>query len=682
MKRYIPLFMLLFLACGKKEEVLYKGERGGTLVVALMEEPSNLNPLYPPFGVQSPVVEKLFSSLHMVGPDGKVRPALAESWEYSEDLRSITYYLRRDAKWWDGKPVTAEDIVFTYNLIKDPKNNSPLYGIVKYIEKVEALDEHRVRFTFTHVFADELLCSNIFPLPEHIWKKETNIKESFLNYEPTGSGPYRLDVWKQGERIELVANKNFWGGRPPLDRICFWFPKAIDAVIEEMKDENVHLIPDFPPIEVEKIKNIKNYTLLVQPGNSYLYIGWNLKKYPFSLKKVREALTMAIDRKGMIEKLLHGYGEVARGPIVPASWAYDPDVPVIPYDKKKAREVLKGYRKHTINLIVEKGDPLKVAVAREVKRAFEDVGMRVRLEELETPEFVKRLFARKFDGFILSWKMGRRLDPSPVWSSDGIYNFIGYRNKEVDKLIEEGVLSLDRKRGKKIWSEFQRIVAQDVPYSFLIVPNNITVVHKSVKGIEKEDRRRPIEFVDALWIPAGERKEIDLASLGKKWEEMQLAMAKRKKKPVRVSAPPRVTAERALETALLTRTVKKKPAPPPAEKKEEKKEEVKKEEKKEEAPPPPPPEPVIREEPKLKKFVVPEYPEAARLVGAEGRVYVRVTVGVDGKVTNVEVVKDFGNPACTQAAIEAAKKLEFEPGKINGVPTPMSQVIFYEFPPR
>ncbi len=316
------LIILLIANCQRTEKFTYEGERGGTLIVTLLNEPTTLNPLYPSFSGHSPVTKMLFNPLHEQRPDGKIRTCLAQSWVYSEDLKSITYTIREDARWHDGTPVTSEDIVFTIEKIKDPKNNSPLNQKLRYIKDVAAIGKREVRFIFDKVYADELLHSNILTIPKHkISKGIENLQMSDFSFNPIGNGPYKLKEWKQGEWIELVANTEYFRGQPPLDRIVFYFPSSMEELLDEIKLGHIDIAYDLPPA---KYDDTEQYRTIISPGKTYTYIGWNLERFPD--KNLRKALSMAIDREGIISSIMKGYGQLLNGPITHEHWAFNSEI--------------------------------------------------------------------------------------------------------------------------------------------------------------------------------------------------------------------------------------------------------------------------------------------------------------------------------------------------------------------
>ncbi|MCK4235237.1 hypothetical protein KAX75_12470, partial [candidate division WOR-3 bacterium] len=170
--------LLIIVSCQRGEKEVFTGDRGGVIVVGTIDEPTILNPIFPPFGESIGVENLLFLSLHGRNEEGKIVPQIADSWEYSEDFKSITYYIRKDVKWSDGEPVTAEDVKFTFDLIKDPEVGSPLAASVRFIDSVKVINPYKICFYFMRVYADELLDSGISPLPKHILKDVKDLRNA------------------------------------------------------------------------------------------------------------------------------------------------------------------------------------------------------------------------------------------------------------------------------------------------------------------------------------------------------------------------------------------------------------------------------------------------------------------------------------------------------------------------
>jgi peptide/nickel transport system substrate-binding protein len=662
---FFKIFLILIIilsGCQKMEEFRYKGNKGGTLIVALLVEPSNLNPIYPPLSGSSAVTDQLFTPLISEKSDGKVRPGLAESWTYSEDLRSITYTIAKGASWHDGKPVTSEDVVFTVNQILDEKNNSPLAHKLSYVENVEALSPRRVRFTLKQVFAGELQSTNICPIPKHLLEKEDDLASSDFNADPVGSGPYKLKEWNEGKWIELTVNSNYFRGRPPVDRMVFYTPSSIGELMGELSLNNIDLAFDMPP--GNNYDTLKSYAKVLTPGKSYTYIGWNVERFPD--KKLREAFSIAIDRQKIISDVLDDYGQVVNGPITPEHWAYNPDLRAIREDKERAVSLIEdlGYSKKrgqryyqnlNIDVLVEEGNAVRKKVADMIVSDLRSIGVQAKAVSLSGGDLIDRLFSKDFDAYILGWDVEKEFNPYQIWSSNGVYNFVGYKNSRVDELIGEALLSLDREKAKKALYEFQDIIRADLPYTFLYAPKKITLVSKNIEGISENDKRSVLSFVDELWFRSIPGSSVELASLGEHAKEGPKEAAER-------TAVKRIAEESPRAEEMLHVSPTPPPVPPPTpttpEKKEEPAERPSAEEEPEERPAfvahEVPPKPLNLDKVSFK------YPEVAKTLGLSGTVYLQLWIDKKGNVTNVTLIKSV-HPILDKVAVENARKLKFSP---------------------
>ncbi|MEO0293514.1 MAG: TonB family protein [candidate division WOR-3 bacterium] len=678
MKKFIvTLLFIILLSCQRMEEFHYSDKRGGMLIIALFEEPSSLNPIYPSISGLSPVTEQIFAPLISERPDGKVRPALAESWVYSEDLKSITYTIAKGATWHDGKPITAEDVVFTVNQILKKENKSPLAQKLNYVESVEALSPREVRFNLNRVFAGELQVTNIRPIPKHILEKEENLINADFNLNPIGSGPFKLKEWNKGKWIELVANEGYFKGIPPLNRIVFYTPSSIEELMSELGRGSVDLAYDLPPGDYD---TLTSYVKVLSPGRSYTYIGWNLKRFPN--KELRKALSMAIDRKRIISEVLKNYGQVVDGPITPEHWAYNPELRTLNEDKETARKIIEGlgyskskkeayYKGLSVNILVEQENEIRKRVGEIVASNLRGIGVQANVVPVSGVELIKRLFEGDFDAYILGWNVEKEFNPFPIWSSDGVYNFVGYKNRKVDSLIGEALLSLDREKAKEALYEFQRIIRDDLPYTFLYTPRKITLLKKGIQGITEEDRRPILSYVDELWFERIPEVSVDLASLGESYKKEEEVSRPELVRPPRANP----VAEEVLQASAPTQVPERRPTLTTPTKVEPEKPADTALEEEEEAPKfipyEVPPKPL-----NLDKVSFP-YPEAARRLGITGTVYLNLWITEEGNVTKVVLAKS-AHPILDKVAIENAKNLKFSPAMQGNRPV----AIWYSFPVR
>ena len=675
------ILMLIFgvLTCTRKE-AKFTGERGGSLVIGTLDLPARISPLEPSLFASNEILELLFLPLHRVDPrTGSMQPVLAESWEFSEDLRSITYYIRKNVTWWDGTAVTAEDILFTYQKMKDPATNYPNVNSLRFVSEVKVINPRAIRFICEKVYADILTDTDIRPVPKHVYE------EVGLNFgrSPVGNGPYRIKEWVPDQSILLVVNEGYYRELPALDEIRIRHYTVVEDMIDDFTTGDLDLVLDITPGAAQELRSNENVSVLTRPGNTYLYVAWNLS-HPF-LKdgQVRKALSMAINKRRILSEIYHDMGEMSSGPLVPSSWGYDAEVMPVEYNLAGARDMLrdmdfvdfnrnrvidKDRQDFVLTIITNSENPDRVAILDYVAEDLRQLGVRVIIRTLDASAFISALANRQFDGFIMGWHVSEKIDPAIYWSSQGKYNFVGYSNARVDSLIESGVSMLDRKRAQRVWSEFQRTVYDDQPYSFLVVPNRMAAMYKRVRGVEHEVR---LTNAHVYWIPEAERR-VSIATLAPDLSREQRGVGEPSSAPARIettrtlseSAPAVVAPEQILEAAAQSDTstadtslsivVSLPPAPPK-------------------------PSVISRAEPT--KRIEPKYPAAAAEFNAAGTIVVRVLVGEDGKVKQARVMQSFGNPACEQAALDAARQWEFTPATKDGVPFEQRVSIPFTFTP-
>ncbi len=682
MRKVIALAVVLLgltTNCGPEEETLV-GEQGGALYIGTTEIVTVLSPLEPSAFGSNEVLDLLFMRLHRVDPEtGKMKPELAASWEFSEDLSTITYYLRDDVLWWDGEPVTAEDVYYTYLKMIDPETHYPNVARLRFIENVELQGPHTIRFSFSRVYADVLTDSDIMPVPQHLHEQAPGT----FGQNPVGNGPYKIKEWVPGSRLVLTANDTYYRGKPPLDEIHMQYYADARMMMRDFVNDQLDVVLNITPAAAQQLSVDQQIVVDRRPGNTYTYVGWNMAHVYLADKDVRQALSLAINTDAVLNGIFGGLGEVSSGPLPPSSWAYNDKIIPVQHDITRAQEILrnegfqdrnqdgvldKNGRDFVLDIITNSESPDRVALLGAVAKDLEELGIRVRTRTLSTEAFIRAIVKKDFDGFIMGWSVGEKIDPTVYWYSEagkGIYNFVSYKNKTVDSLIDEGVAMLNRKTAKRIWNEFQRIIYQDLPYTFLVVPDVISASHKRVQGTE---HGLALSRAYAYWIPARERREA-LADVPRVVERVVVTPSLHppgEPSEEEGTGSPAVRPEEVLEAAVRRETTTVVSFPPDsgvgamtlA---------------------PPTPSIITRATPTNR--VTPKYPEAARAIGASGRVVIRVLVGTDGAVKEASILSSFGNPACEAAALDAARQWEFDPATKDGVPFEQKATIPFDFRP-
>ncbi len=495
-----------------------KAPQGGTFLYNLGLEPTTLNPI-----TGTDLYNQTLQSFVMDGLMSRnfdtyeFEPALAEKFEVSKDGKEFTFTLRTGALWSDGKPITIEDVKFSFDVIFDEKYNAAhLRPYYENIEKAEVTGPNTIKFTTkSKYFGNFDVVAGLTVLPKHFYGNAEEGKKK--NKTILGSGPYFVKEYNQGQSIILERNKNYWGNAVPEQRgrynfqtIRMRFDKEENLVLERLKKGELHFDTLTPEAYASKTEGAPWGTEVLKKKvenlapKSFGYIGWNLTQEKFSDKKVRRALAHLMNREEMNKKFRFGMSLPATGPWYQQSEYADPSVKAIPFDVKKATALLKeaGWVDSDKDGLLDKGgkpfeftlfygnkDTQKYWVM--YQEDLKKVGVKMNLQMLEWNALMKNLDERKFDAVAMGWGGGAvDNNPKQIWHSAsmaaGGSNRTGYSNKEVDKLIDEGIAELDKKKRIKIYRKIYAMIADDAPYAFLFNDKfNLYAVNKAI-GLPKD----------------------------------------------------------------------------------------------------------------------------------------------------------------------------------------------------
>ncbi len=506
MSRTLRLFLhlvvlaLLFPACVQKAE-----RNPNTFVTASIGDARRLNPVIANDSASGDINDQVFNGLVKYDKNIRLVGDLAERWDVSRDGKTITFHLRKGVLWHDGVEFTADDCLFTYQRLVDPKVATPYSSSYTDVKKAEVVDKYTFRVTYREPFSPALDSWGMGMLPKHILEGK-DINTDPFNRHPIGTGPYRFKEWIAGQKIVLTANDRYFEGRPNIDEFIYRIIPDQSTMFQELLSGGVDMMGLTPLQYLRKSESRRireNYRKFRYPANVYTYMGYNLTSPLFSDRAVRQALAYAIDRQSIIDGVLLGLGRPCTGPFSYVSWAYNPNVKPYPYDPDRARRMLaaEGWRDRNGDGILEKngrpfrftiltnqGNGERIHTAEIIQQDFKKVGVDVQIRVMEWQAFLEQIDNRTFDAMILGWGMGRDPDIYDIWDSSktkkGDYNFVGYKNPEVDRLLVAGRRTFDREKRKRIYYRIHAILAEDQPYAFLYVPDALPIVHKRFKGIK------------------------------------------------------------------------------------------------------------------------------------------------------------------------------------------------------
>ena len=505
--------LVLLISCSKKSsEVIDYNKKfinsfGGTLVNAMAGEPSNLIAMVAGDSASSAIAGNIFNSLIKYDENLNYAPDLAESWKISNNQKTITFKLKKNLKWSDGSPLTSEDVLFTWKLITNPATRTPYGSDYQLVKEASAPDELTFKITYASSYAPALdTWTALHILPKHILKDE-DINKTFFSRNPTGSSYYKLDEWISGQQVVLKASNNSTSGPPSIEKLISRIIPDTSSQFLELTADNIDLM-NINPIQYQRVfparKDLQQKIALYKElGNGYTYLGFNLKKAPFNDIRVRQALNFAIDKDEVIKGVLLGLGESISSPYKPGTRWNNPNLSPYPYKPQKALKLLSeaGFVKNEDGFLVKDGKSLKFEIItnqnkqREmtavlIQRRLQEIGVEVSIRVIEWASFVNRFIKTgDFDVVVLGWGLSLDPDQFNIWHSSqqgpGQFNFLGYENKKVDKLLELGRKELNPQKREKIYHQFSKYLLEDSPIVYLYAGYGLSAVHKRVKGIKK-----------------------------------------------------------------------------------------------------------------------------------------------------------------------------------------------------
>ena len=475
----------------------------------------------------------IYDGLVKTDKDLNLAPAMAESWTYSRDCLELTFKLRRDVKWHDERPFTADDVVFTYQAMINPKTPAPFKEGFLLIKDVTAPDPYTVRVRYGEPYARAVETWNTDMLPKHLlesFAEAGTLRESPQNSWPVGTGPYRFQEWKPGEKVVLVANPEYYEGRPYLSRIVYRVIPSQATIFLELKAKGVDYVSTLTGIQYARQTEYpafrKAYRKFRYPASDYTFLGFNLKDPRFADRRVRQAFAYAINKQELIDGVRLGLAREANGPIRPGTWAYTEDVRHFDYNPEKAKALLAeaGWKDRdgdgivkdadgkpfTLTIRTNQGNDERKKIAEIIQQRLKDVGVQAEIQLIEWAAFIKEFVKpRRFELIVLGLGTGVDPDQYVVWHSSqrgpDQMNRTGYANPEVDHLLEVGRTSCVEKDRVQTYHKIQQILAEDLPMIFLYFRDALPVVSSRIRGVSPAPAGILYNF-DDWYVPKAQQR--------------------------------------------------------------------------------------------------------------------------------------------------------------------------------
>jgi len=467
----------------------------GQVVVGLSQEPTVFHPLMPGIEVDQGVWWNLFSTLWIIDPDGKFIPDLAaeiptqQNGGISEDGLLWKVKLRRDAKWHDGTPFTAEDVKFSLGLINNSNfraRNRVGHNLVKEVTVV-APDE--IHWRMETAYAPYLsILSLTFMVPKHLLDGAADPNTTPFQAAPVGTGPFRWGSRMPGDNIQLVANAAYHGAGPYLERLYFKYIPDLTVLYTQFRTGQIDYtgIAGISPAFAREAQNLRGRKVRVNPTASVESIAPNLESGPWGDRTVREALYLTMNKKALIEALYYGLPTPTESFLPQQSWAFNPDLPKHEYNPGKANGMLDaagwkrgsggirekdGVRLEFANSTTV-GNPLREQAQQLLMQDWKAVGAEMRIQNMPAAVIWGEFWTQsKFSSVMVSvnYMLGSDPDVTPRFSSTSIpakggrgQNNYQYQNAEVDALLVKGATEFDQEKRKQIYGRIQEVIRENL----------------------------------------------------------------------------------------------------------------------------------------------------------------------------------------------------------------------------
>ena len=461
--------------------------------MSISASPSRVNPILSTDSISSEITTWIFNGLITYDKDANIKMDLAKSYKFLDDT-TLEFTLRKDVLWSDGVPFSAKDVLFTYNTIISPKIYTPYSSSFSHIESVKAVDDYTIIVKYKYPYFKALETWMMEILPWHILKDEKDLMTSSFNSSPIGTGPYTLKKFSISNDIVIEANPKYFIHKPNIDKMIFHFLPDSSAKFLMLKSKKLD-VGNLTPLQLERQIDDdfrKNFSIYEDLAHSYSYVGLNMKRDKFKDKRVRKALSLAINRDELVDIMYFGHGQVCNGPFMPGTNAFNKDVKAPKQDIDQAKKILKelGYDESNpfeFTLVTSAGSSGSY-MAEILQYQLKKAGVIMKLRVMEWQAFLNTIvLPRKFDAVLMGWSMGLKPDAYAIWHSEsrkkGGFNFVGYKNEKVDFLIKKAEKIIDQEKFDEIYREIFKEVAEDNPYLFLVIPNSITVVNKNIEHV-------------------------------------------------------------------------------------------------------------------------------------------------------------------------------------------------------
>ena len=462
--------------------------------------PTSLMPFFAEDMSSVRITELIFDSLIFINKRGDFEGGLATSWKTDDDRMGVRFVLREGVKWHDGEPFTADDVAYTVAAAKDPKTIFNAKSKYRFISEVTVEGKLGAHVRFERPIAEPERRFMFKILPKHIFKSTTISRKTKFNRAPIGTGPYMVKKGGYSLRsITLTANPDYW--KPVLiPEVLMQHTPDKSAQVNLLqfsgKTAGVQAVIFLPPKNIPLFENSDQVVLEPYHTVSWWYLGFNHTTPGLDDPIVREAIAYAIDRESLLEAHL-GQGDILSGPFTESSPFYNFEVQLRLHDLEKAKQLLdgagyelkgkvrkKGKVKLDFKFIMDKELASNQALFLGIQGQLKKIGITVRPQYVDHAKYRDQVFSRKkFDMTVNVWSFEEVEDVYPLFHSEGVMNFIGYDNADVDTLLDTAKATNDYKKYKELMKQLHGVLNKDLPYDFLWSLDVYSGINRTVRNV-------------------------------------------------------------------------------------------------------------------------------------------------------------------------------------------------------
>lgn len=506
-----------------------KNKVGGTLVLSSFADAVRLVPYTTSDSASSDIQAMIYEGLIKTDDKGKKVPSLATSWKYDKGSMTYTVNLRKGVKWHDGKPFTADDVVFSINTYRDEKSMNTYKADFAAVGSVTKVNSHQVKFKLkekdvffeSNVLAAPIIAKHKFPRGVADFNTNTT-----LHRNPVGTGAFKFSSWKTAERIVVKANTSHWDGRPYLDEV-------VTKIVPDANSSGLNLIRgsvDFldivTPSQLPQIVKTKSLKTKVWDEGRFDYIGLNVSKAPFDDQKVRQALTYGLDRRSVVTTVMLGKAFQASGPMHPLLPQNNSSVKPYDFDLKKAGKLLdeagwklvngvrtKNGKKLEVEVAYNNGNKIREKVSLLAQQNWAKLGIKVVSRAYEWSIYLDKSKKGELDAFVLGWGgyTANTLEHygllhSSQWSTKGGNNRFFIDDKKIDKILEDYKQEESSAKRNKMYQDLHKYMAEKAYVIYTHHPRQTAAMNKDLGGVKLTLSNAFYNLEDWYWTKASKRK--------------------------------------------------------------------------------------------------------------------------------------------------------------------------------